>query len=59
MLVVQLAEFMALNTHYLITTVPEFHLIEIVTKIVPGTGKYAPEVARAYVAELRDILRGT
>ena len=28
------------------------------TKIVPGTGKYAPEVARAYVAELRDILRG-
>jgi aspartyl-tRNA(Asn)/glutamyl-tRNA(Gln) amidotransferase subunit B len=33
-------------------------LVEIVTKIVPGTGKYAPEVARAYVAELRDILRG-
>jgi aspartyl-tRNA(Asn)/glutamyl-tRNA(Gln) amidotransferase subunit B len=32
-------------------------LVEIVTKIVPGTGKYAPEVARAYVAELRDILR--
>lgn len=32
-------------------------LIEIVTKIVPGTGKYAPEVAKAYVAELRDILR--
>ena len=31
-------------------------LVEIVTKIVPGTGKYAPEVARAYVAELRDIL---
>jgi len=25
---------------------------------VPGTGKYAPEVAKAYVAELRDILRG-
>ena len=24
---------------------------------LPGTGKYAPEVARAYVAELRDILR--
>jgi len=33
-------------------------LVEIVTKIVPGTGKYAPEVARAYVAELRDVLRG-
>ena len=33
-------------------------LVEIVTKIVPGTCKYAPEVARAYVAELRDILRG-
>jgi aspartyl-tRNA(Asn)/glutamyl-tRNA(Gln) amidotransferase subunit B len=33
-------------------------LVEIVTKIVPGTGKCAPEVARAYVAELRDILRG-
>jgi aspartyl-tRNA(Asn)/glutamyl-tRNA(Gln) amidotransferase subunit B len=33
-------------------------LVEIVTKIVPGTGKYAPEVAKAYVSELRDILRG-
>jgi aspartyl-tRNA(Asn)/glutamyl-tRNA(Gln) amidotransferase subunit B len=33
-------------------------LVEIVTKIVPGTGSYAPEVAKAYVAELRDILRG-
>jgi len=33
-------------------------LVEIVTKIVPGTGRYAPEVAKAYVAELRDILRG-
>ncbi len=32
-------------------------LIEIVTKIVPGTGRYAPEVAKAYVAEIRDILR--
>ena len=32
-------------------------LVEIVTKIVPGTGKYAPEVAKAYVAELQDILR--
>ena len=32
-------------------------LIEIVTKIIPGTGKYGPEVAKAYVAELRDILR--
>lgn len=32
-------------------------LVEIVTKIVPGTGKYAPQVAKAYVGELRDILR--
>lgn len=32
-------------------------LMEIVTKPITGTGKYAPEVARAYVAELRDILR--
>ena len=33
-------------------------LVEIVTKVLTGTGKYAPEVARAYVSELRDILRG-
>ncbi len=32
-------------------------LVEIVTKPVEGTGAQAPEVARAYVAELRDILR--
>jgi aspartyl-tRNA(Asn)/glutamyl-tRNA(Gln) amidotransferase subunit B len=32
-------------------------LVEIVTKTIAGTGKYAPLVARAYVAELRDILR--
>jgi aspartyl-tRNA(Asn)/glutamyl-tRNA(Gln) amidotransferase subunit B len=32
-------------------------LIEIVTKPVPGTGPLAPEVAKAYVTELRDILR--
>ncbi|HEY7048670.1 MAG TPA: Asp-tRNA(Asn)/Glu-tRNA(Gln) amidotransferase subunit GatB [Jatrophihabitantaceae bacterium] len=32
-------------------------LVEIVTKPVPGTGAFAPEVARAYVTELRDILR--
>ena len=32
-------------------------LVEIVTKPVPGTGGQAPEVARAYVSELRDILR--
>lgn len=32
-------------------------LVEIVTKIVTRTGKYAPEVAKAYVSELRDILR--
>jgi aspartyl-tRNA(Asn)/glutamyl-tRNA(Gln) amidotransferase subunit B len=33
-------------------------LIEIVTKPIEGTGKYAPEVARAYVTTLREILRG-
>ncbi len=33
-------------------------LIEIVTKPVEGTGKYAPEVAKAYVSALREILRG-
>jgi len=32
-------------------------LIEIVTKPIEGVGKYAPEVAKAYVAALRDILR--
>ena len=32
-------------------------LVEIVTKIIPNTGMYAPQVARAYVTELRDILR--
>ncbi len=32
-------------------------LIEIVTKMIPGTGKRAPEVARAYVTALRDLLK--
>jgi aspartyl-tRNA(Asn)/glutamyl-tRNA(Gln) amidotransferase subunit B len=32
-------------------------LVEIVTKPVPGTGYLAPEVAKAYVIELRDVLR--
>ena len=32
-------------------------LVEIVTKPVPGAGYLAPEVARAYVTELRDVLR--
>jgi len=32
-------------------------LVEIVTKPVPGLGELAPEVARAYVTELRDIIR--
>ncbi|MDT4891171.1 MAG: aspartyl-tRNA(Asn)/glutamyl-tRNA(Gln) amidotransferase subunit [Pseudonocardiales bacterium] len=32
-------------------------LVEIVTKPVPGTGAHAPEVAKAYVAAVRDILR--
>ena len=33
-------------------------LVEIVTKPVPDTGEYAPLVAKAYVTELRDLLRG-
>jgi aspartyl-tRNA(Asn)/glutamyl-tRNA(Gln) amidotransferase subunit B len=32
-------------------------LVEIVTKPVPGTGAMAPIVARAYVTELRDVIR--
>jgi aspartyl-tRNA(Asn)/glutamyl-tRNA(Gln) amidotransferase subunit B len=32
-------------------------LVEIVTKPVPGTGELAPAVARAYVTELRDLVR--
>src|SRR5262245_57937043 len=32
-------------------------LVEIVTKPVPGTGAQAPTVARAYVTELRDVIR--
>jgi aspartyl-tRNA(Asn)/glutamyl-tRNA(Gln) amidotransferase subunit B len=32
-------------------------LVEIVTKPIVGTGELAPEVAHAYVTELRDILR--
>jgi aspartyl-tRNA(Asn)/glutamyl-tRNA(Gln) amidotransferase subunit B len=32
-------------------------LVEIVTKPVPGTGALAPAVAKAYVTELREILR--
>jgi aspartyl-tRNA(Asn)/glutamyl-tRNA(Gln) amidotransferase subunit B len=32
-------------------------LIEIVTKPIEGTGARAPEVARAYVSALRDLLR--
>src|SRR6478735_1778584 len=32
-------------------------LVEIVTKPIPGTGADAPVVARAYVTELRDLLR--
>jgi len=32
-------------------------LVEVVTKPVPGTGKLAPAVSRAYVTELRDLMR--
>jgi aspartyl-tRNA(Asn)/glutamyl-tRNA(Gln) amidotransferase subunit B len=33
-------------------------LIEIVTRPIEGTGARAPEIARAYVTALRDLLRG-
>ncbi|WP_129842634.1 Asp-tRNA(Asn)/Glu-tRNA(Gln) amidotransferase subunit GatB [Streptomyces sp. RFCAC02] len=32
-------------------------LIEIVTKPITGAGERAPEIARAYVAELREVIR--
>ena len=32
-------------------------LVEIVTKPIAGTGALAPDVARAYVTELRDLMR--
>jgi aspartyl-tRNA(Asn)/glutamyl-tRNA(Gln) amidotransferase subunit B len=32
-------------------------LVEVVTKPVPGTGALAPTVAKAYVTELRDVIR--
>lgn len=32
-------------------------LIEVVTKPITGTGSLAPDVAKAYVAELRDLMR--
>ena len=32
-------------------------LVEIVTKPVPGTGALAPAVAKAYVSDLRDVVR--
>ncbi|WP_433218920.1 Asp-tRNA(Asn)/Glu-tRNA(Gln) amidotransferase subunit GatB [Microtetraspora malaysiensis] len=32
-------------------------LVEIVTKPIPGTDRLAPEVARAYVTELRELMR--
>ncbi|MGY1841799.1 MULTISPECIES: Asp-tRNA(Asn)/Glu-tRNA(Gln) amidotransferase subunit GatB [unclassified Modestobacter] len=32
-------------------------LVEIVTRPVPGAGRLAPEVARAYVTELREIVQ--
>src|SRR6266699_3715217 len=32
-------------------------LVEVVTKPIPGTGALAPVVARAYVTELRDLIR--
>jgi aspartyl-tRNA(Asn)/glutamyl-tRNA(Gln) amidotransferase subunit B len=32
-------------------------LVEVVTKPIPGTGALAPTVARAYVTELRELMR--
>ncbi|MEU7002038.1 Asp-tRNA(Asn)/Glu-tRNA(Gln) amidotransferase subunit GatB [Nonomuraea sp. NPDC046570] len=32
-------------------------LVEIVTKPIPGTDRMAPEVARAYATELREVMR--
>ncbi len=32
-------------------------LVEIVTRPIPGTGAAAPQVARAYVSELREVVR--
>ncbi|WP_336206406.1 Asp-tRNA(Asn)/Glu-tRNA(Gln) amidotransferase subunit GatB [Nonomuraea sp. LPB2021202275-12-8] len=32
-------------------------LVEIVTKPIPGTDRMAPEVAKAYVTELREVMR--
>jgi aspartyl-tRNA(Asn)/glutamyl-tRNA(Gln) amidotransferase subunit B len=32
-------------------------LVEVVTKPIPGTGALAPQVARAYVTELREMIR--
>ncbi len=32
-------------------------LVEIVTKPIPGTERLAPEVAKAYVTELREVMR--
>ena len=32
-------------------------LVEVVSKPIPGTGALAPAVARAYVTELRDLMR--
>jgi len=32
-------------------------LIEVVTKPITGTGELAPDVAKAYVSELRDLMR--
>jgi aspartyl-tRNA(Asn)/glutamyl-tRNA(Gln) amidotransferase subunit B len=32
-------------------------LVEIVTKPIPGTDRLAPEVAKAYVTELREVMR--
>ena len=45
------------TTRWWTTTGPGIPLVEIVTKPVAGTGALAPAVARAYVTELRDLLR--
>ena len=54
---VGLVAFMVQRIPSSTTTVPAFPLIEVVTKPILGTGELAPEIAKAYVSELRDLMR--
>ena len=44
-------------THSSTTTARGVPLIEIVTKTIEGTGALAPEVGKAYVTQLRELVR--